>query len=52
MGHSDIQMAANVYGHLDVQRKQDVAAKLSGTLDEGGRTRRKITLPRQKEKVL
>jgi len=29
MGHSDIKMTANIYGHLDVRRKQSMAAGLS-----------------------
>ncbi len=32
MGHADIKMTANIYGHLDVSRKQTMAAKLSGDL--------------------
>ena len=32
MGHADIKMTANIYGHLDVSRKQNMAAKLSGDL--------------------
>ena len=32
MGHSDIKMTANIYGHLDVARKQSIADKLAGTL--------------------
>lgn len=32
MGHSDIKMTANIYGHLDVSRKMDMAAKLSNHL--------------------
>lgn len=32
MGHADIQMTANIYGHLDVQRKQSIAAQLSASL--------------------
>ena len=32
MGHADIKMTANIYGHLDVSRKQSMAAKLSGDL--------------------
>ena len=35
MGHSDIKMTANIYGHLDVERKQSMAQKLSGTLGLG-----------------
>lgn len=33
MGHADIKMTANVYGHLDVSRKQNMAGKLSGVLN-------------------
>ena len=29
MGHSDIKMTANIYGHLDVGRKQSMADQLS-----------------------
>ena len=32
MGHSDIKMTANIYGHLDVKRKQSMADQLSGSL--------------------
>ncbi|WP_130868384.1 site-specific integrase [Intestinimonas massiliensis (ex Afouda et al. 2020)] len=32
MGHADIKMTANIYGHLDVRRKQDMAARLGGVL--------------------
>ena len=32
MGHADIKMTANIYGHLDVSRKQSMAAKLAGDL--------------------
>ena len=32
MGHADIKMTANIYGHLDVSRKQSMAEKLSGDL--------------------
>ena len=32
MGHADIKMTANIYGHLDVSRKQTMAAKLAGDL--------------------
>lgn len=32
MGHADIKMTANIYGHLDVARKQGMAAQLSGSL--------------------
>ena len=32
MGHADIQMTANIYGHLDMQRKQNIAAQLSASL--------------------
>lgn len=34
MGHADIKMTANIYGHLDTVRKQDMASKLSGSLFE------------------
>lgn len=32
MGHSDIQTTANIYGHLDVSRKQGLAEKLTQCL--------------------
>lgn len=32
MGHADIQMTANIYGHLDLARKQEMADKVSATL--------------------
>lgn len=32
MGHADIQMTANIYGHLDTARKQTLADTLSGSL--------------------
>ena len=32
MGHSDIQTTANIYGHLDSARKQDLADKLTQCL--------------------
>lgn len=32
MGHADIQTTANIYGHLDVARKQSMAEKLGSTL--------------------
>ena len=34
LGHSDIKMTANIYGHLDVARKQNIADRLSGSLAE------------------
>ena len=34
MGHSDIQTTANIYGHLDVARKQSIADKLTVCLHE------------------
>lgn len=33
MGHADITMTANIYGHLDVARKQSMADRLSNTLN-------------------
>lgn len=38
MGHADIKMTANTYGHLDVSRKKGMAAKLSTELSfpDGG----------------
>ena len=32
LGHADIKMTANIYSHLDVKRKQNIADKLSGSL--------------------
>ena len=32
MGHSDIKMTANIYGHLDTARKQNMADRLSDSL--------------------
>ena len=32
MGHSDISMTANIYGHLDVARKQKIAGTMSDLL--------------------
>ena len=32
MGHADIRMTADLYGHLDVSRKQQLAATISNTL--------------------
>lgn len=32
LGHSDIKMTANIYGHLDVDRKQGIARALSDLL--------------------
>lgn len=34
LGHSDIKMTANVYGHLDVGRKMGMAEKLTTTLSK------------------
>jgi integrase len=34
MGHADIKMTANIYGHLDLARKQSMAERLSRTLSE------------------
>lgn len=34
MGHADIKMTANIYGHLDVARKQTIAEKLAENLSE------------------
>lgn len=36
MGHADIQTTANIYGHLDVARKQSMADKLGGVLGSHG----------------
>jgi len=35
LGHSDIKMTANIYSHLDVTRKMDMAEKLSNQLSAG-----------------
>ncbi len=32
MGHADIKMTANIYGHLDVARKKNIADKLTSSL--------------------
>ena len=32
MGHADIQMTANIYGHLDMQRKQLLTEKMTASL--------------------
>lgn len=32
MGHADIQMTANIYGHLDMQRKQLLTQKTAASL--------------------
>lgn len=32
MGHSDIKMTANIYGHLDIARKKTIADHLTGML--------------------
>ena len=32
MGHSDIQMTANIYGHLDVQREQISDRKMAASI--------------------
>jgi len=34
LGHSDIRMTANIYSHLDVSRKKNMADKLSSCLAE------------------
>ena len=36
LGHSDIKMTANVYGHLDVARKQSIADEMSALLTPRG----------------
>ena len=36
LGHSDIKMTANVYGHLDVARKQSIADEMSALLTSRG----------------
>ncbi len=32
LGHADIKMAADIYGRLDIKRKQNIAERLAGTL--------------------
>lgn len=32
MGHSDIQMTANIYGHLDTQRKNLLTEKITASI--------------------
>lgn len=32
LGHADIKMTANIYGHLDIARKMSMAEKLNGSL--------------------
>ena len=32
MGHSDFEVVANIYWHIDTARKQDMADMLSGSL--------------------
>lgn len=34
MGHADIAVTANIYGHLEIQRKLDMAAKMSSCIDQ------------------
>lgn len=34
MGHADIAVTANIYGHLEIQRKLDMAAKMSRCIDQ------------------
>jgi len=36
LGHADIKMTANIYGHLDVARKQGMADRLSESLSRTG----------------
>ena len=31
LGHADIKMTANIYSHLDVERKSNIATSLSDT---------------------
>lgn len=35
LGHSDIKMTANIYGHLDTKRKQGIAANMQQLLPTG-----------------
>ena len=32
LGHSDIKMTANIYGHLDIRRKRSIASGLEQAL--------------------
>lgn len=32
LGHTDIQTTANIYAHLDVKRKKDIAASMGENL--------------------
>lgn len=32
LGHADIQMTANIYGHLDTARKQELTDKIAGSI--------------------
>ena len=34
LGHSDIQTTANIYGHLDTARKQEIADRLTSCLKD------------------
>ena len=40
LGHSDISVTGNIYGHLDFARKQALAASLTGLLQSGDDDRR------------
>jgi integrase len=35
LGHPDIKMTANIYGHLDAKRKQGIAANMQRPLPAG-----------------
>lgn len=35
LGHPDIKMTANIYGHLDTKRKQGIAANMQRPLPAG-----------------
>ena len=35
LGHPDIKMTANIYGHLDTKRKQGIAANMQRLLPTG-----------------
>lgn len=39
LGHSDIKMTANVYGHLDVARKQSIADTMGSLLSSNSDVR-------------
>ena len=32
LGHADIQMTANIYGHLDTSRKRELTENIAGSI--------------------